>query len=507
MKIINLIILSSTMLAASVANAATWRLEPSINITETYTDNVFLDSNNEREDFITEITPGIHITADGRFLKMDFDYQYQNLIYADDSSLNDEYHQLRGTLESELIENHFYIEADANYGQSNVTNQGRTTDNNRNITGNRSNVSLFRITPIFKHSFAGLLDAELKYTYSSVGVETGAGDSDTNQFNIRLNNGRKFNRFSWALNYQNSDSDRTSTTTSSSDANTRFESTQANAILPLTRTWSLVADAGKEKNDFMTSRGNTDGDYVALGLGYRPNRRFHVEVVAGGRDRITLSWQPTQRTDLQFNVNNQNFGANIGDAVSASFRHHTRRSSWEFRYRDETTTTQRVLLDDREFVLTDINGDPVIDTVTGEPIIVNLDSLNLRDDVFNRKRLDATVTYNTPKSTFRVRLFGEDRVSEVDGSGSEKSVGSTFTWNWRLARRTESIVTANVRKNQFSDLQNDSDEFSLSMNLIRRISRSATATLTLQHFGRESENNSTNDYEENSLSAGIRATF
>jgi len=506
-KIINLILLCLTILAASVGNAATWRFDPTINISETYTDNIFLDSSNEVDDFITEITPGIHITGDGRFLKVDFDYQYQNLIYADDSSLNDEHHQLRGTLESELIENHFYIEADANYGQTNVSNQGRTTDNNRNITGNRSDVSLYRITPIVRHSFAGLLDAELRYTYSSVDAGSAAGERDTNQFNVRLNNGRKFNRFSWTVDYENSDSDRTSTETSLSDESARFESTHANATIPLTRAWSFITDVGAEKNDFTTSRGRTDGDYVALGLGYRPNRRFLVELVAGGRDRFTLSWQPTERTDLQFNVNSQDFGANLGDTVSASFRHRTRRSSWEFRYRDETTTTQAALLDDRAFVLTDINGEPVIDTVTGEPIIINPESLNLRDDVFNRKRFDATISYNTPKSTFRLQLFGEDRVSEVDGSDAEESIGSTFTWNWRLARRTESIVTANVRRNKFSLLQDESDEMNLSMNLVRRISRSATATFSLQHFERESENTNNNDYEENAVSAGIRATF
>lgn len=494
------------MLVASPVNAATWRFDPTVNLKETYTDNVFLESDNERDDFITEITPGIRISGKGRYLQLDLDYQYQSLFYADDSSLNDEFHQLRAKLDAELIQDHLFLEADANYGQSTISNQGRTSNNNRNITANRADTSVFRLSPIYRKSFAGLVDTELQYTYSLVTVDAGAGDSESNQFRVRMNNGRKFSRFRWTFDYQKSDSERTDTAVASPD--TQFESIRGNLSIPLSRKWSAIVEAGKEDNDFSTSRDRIDGDYTAIGVSYQPNSRFLVELVGGERDRFTLNWSPSPRTDIGFNFNSQNFGANSGDSVSAEINHRTRRSTWEVRYRDETTTSQDILLNDRVSVLLDSQGNPVIDPITNDPILVNLENLNLRDDVINRKRLDAAVSYNTAKSIFRIRLFSEDRTGELTGSVSEKSIGTSFSWNWRFAQRTESIFTANLRNDKTSGTQSDSDSLDVSINIIRRISRSTSANIALQYVDRDSgSNNVVNEYKENSISAGIRAAF
>jgi len=509
MKITNIIILAIGFMSAQIVDAATWRFDPRISVSETYTDNVFLSESNESDDFITDITPGIRITGTGRYLQLDFDYQYQSLIYADDSSLNDEFTQLRGTMTSELIEGHLFLEADANIGQANISTLGRTSSNNLNVTGNRTDTSTYRISPIYRHSLAGLIDAELQYTYAKVNVDAGAGDSESDQYSVRLNNGRKFNRFRWSIDYQNSQSDRSNLTNNTTNSKTRFESYEGNVTFPITRKFSGIVEAGKENNNFNSSRDRRDGDFVSAGVGYQPSRRLLLEIVGGDRDRFTLNWQPSQRTDLQFTFRSQNFGANSGDTVNARFEHRTRRSNWQLSYIDETTTTQDVLLNDRASVLLDNNGDPVLDPLTNDPIIITPDGLNLRDDVFNRRRLNASVTYNTGKSTIRAQLFTEMRDSEEVGS-SEKGVGTNLTWTWQLASRTESIVSANWRRDE-SDNQNESDQFDFGINLIRRVSPRTIANLNLRHVDRDTDNGNTNNlfsgYEENTISAGIRATF
>ena len=142
--------------------------------------------------------------------------------------MNDGFNQLRSSLRSELIDNHFFIEADANIGQTNISNQNRVTNNNLNITGNRTDTSTFTVSPIYRQSFSGLVDTELKYTYSSVKVDTGAGNSDTNQYNVRVKNGRKFNRFKWFISYQKRDGNRgVGGTGSSTNPDTSFEKTEA----------------------------------------------------------------------------------------------------------------------------------------------------------------------------------------------------------------------------------------------------------------------------------------
>ena len=505
MKKIKILLLIVCAYIASSAEAATWRFDPRFIVKETYTDNLFLDANNERSDYITEVTPGINIRGDGRNLKLRFDYQYQNLFYADNGSMNDGFNQLRSSLNSELIDDHFFVEANADIGQTNISNQNRVTNNNINITGNRTNTAIFSISPIYKQSFAGLVDAEIKYTYSYVKIDTGAGDSNINQYNFRLNDGRRFNRFKWYIRYSKRDGNRNNNITSSTNPNTSFETTEANATFPVSRNWTVITEAGAENSEFTTTRNRRNGKYAAIGFGYQPNRRFLVEVVGGGRDRITLNWKPSTRSAFNLTFRRQDFGANPGDAFNAFFMHRTRRSNWELTYVDETTTAQDVLLNDRTVQLLDNNGNPVFDPLTNQPILITPAALNLRNDVFNRKRLNLAVSYRTGKSTIRFSIFDEVRDSEVN-TGTEKGRGTTISWRWRLSHRTESVMSANWRHDETNSTSSKSNLYDVNLNLIRRVSRRTSANLLLRHVDRNADA-SVNTYTENSLSAGVRSTF
>src|SRR5687768_6642170 len=77
-----------TLLTASLTSAgigAEWRVTPSLTLSETYTDNVELNVQDEEEsDFITEIAPGIALAGRGSRFLFDLGYRLQALVHAQD---------------------------------------------------------------------------------------------------------------------------------------------------------------------------------------------------------------------------------------------------------------------------------------------------------------------------------------------------------------------------------------------------------------------------------------
>src|SRR5665811_200852 len=57
-----------------------------VSVTETLTDNVRLSNVDKQSELITEISPGIRISSEGRRLKGYFDYSLSKIVYAQNSS-------------------------------------------------------------------------------------------------------------------------------------------------------------------------------------------------------------------------------------------------------------------------------------------------------------------------------------------------------------------------------------------------------------------------------------
>src|SRR5437868_3940858 len=89
-----------TVLAVAIAHApaalaAEWRVTPRLELRETYSDNIGLaPAGSEQSDFVTEVAPGIGVTATGPRLKLRANYLMRNLFYARETSGRTTQHQL-----------------------------------------------------------------------------------------------------------------------------------------------------------------------------------------------------------------------------------------------------------------------------------------------------------------------------------------------------------------------------------------------------------------------------
>ena len=59
---------------SQTAFGGTWRLAPSLTVTETYTDNVNLDTAERQGDFVTQVSPTLLLTGEGARLNTTLSY-------------------------------------------------------------------------------------------------------------------------------------------------------------------------------------------------------------------------------------------------------------------------------------------------------------------------------------------------------------------------------------------------------------------------------------------------
>ncbi len=94
-----ILILAAVPVLSIKANAADWRLIPSIALSEIYTDNVDLDDNIQQSDFITQISPQISLTGSGPRLNVSLIYAPNYFYYPGDDDDNHDFYKRESTLE------------------------------------------------------------------------------------------------------------------------------------------------------------------------------------------------------------------------------------------------------------------------------------------------------------------------------------------------------------------------------------------------------------------------
>src|SRR5688500_10473182 len=139
--------------AATISNtstAETWRITPTLSVTETFTDNVELAPGDRKQsDFITQVSPGLRVTGTGARLRLNLNYTMQQVLYAGDSDRNSRQNFLDAVANLEAIQNWLFVDATARITQQAVsafgpqpTSDGTATSN---VNANRSETSAFSL--------------------------------------------------------------------------------------------------------------------------------------------------------------------------------------------------------------------------------------------------------------------------------------------------------------------------------------------------------------------------
>ena len=494
------------------SGAADWTITPTLDLKETYTDNVRLSRDNEKSDFVTQVNPGIYLVGEGPRLKVNTRYVMQNLLYANDSDENATNHQLDARANAELLEDMFFIDAKGSIAQRSISSFGPQSTDNTNITSNRTNVKTYSISPYLLNHFQNFATSEVRYTHDSVSttgsgstVSSGLSDSQADRILMRLASGSDFRKLGWGLNYnkQRIDFDNGQTVD--------METYGGDLSYLITPHFKLIATGGYEKNNYLSIGENPAGNYWTAGF----------------------AWNPSQRTNIAANAGRRFFG----NTVSIKADHRSRLSVWNVSYNEDVTTTRSEFLlpatVDTELFLdrlwTSIIPDPIIRQQVVETFIRDnglptslADSVNfLSNRFFLQKRLQASVAFTGVRNTVVLSAFDVKRdaqtaqtadsallgTSDLSLADSTKQIGGNVLWSRKISPLTSANFSAAYSKTTAPETGREVEDKTFKVGLTKQLQPKVNGTIELRHKEQDSNQNSSLAYKENSISALINIRF
>lgn len=494
------------------AFAGEWRIQPSAGLSERYSDNINgAPSGLEEDDFITSLYSGVSLTGRGARIDVTANYSVQQ-SYAVNNSQNDNLtHFLSGDVTTEIIENSFFVDANAAISPTVISNSGRISNQNFiDVGGNRADVVSWTVTPRVVHHFGTYATANARTTFGSteatqqdfgtgnfagrgqfrtggIGNFTGfgapggnlAGSGGTNSYAISLVSGRRFVRSNWGITYTERQFD-----ADQGGQESKLRSTTVNGGYRLNRKVRLFGNIGTESNDFAGDQGLDNGMTWQAGVEYNP----------------------TPRTSLSGSYGDRSFGS----TKNFTFTHRLRRMTISGAYTEDLSTTAERLQQQQQqlFRNVDVFGNPL--TTPLNPLdLANvrfpISNLSLTNDVFISRTFTSTIGYRYRLNDYNLSVFRTEQET-VQTQGTEDALGVNFTWSRTLGRR----MTGNFNlswQDRGGDAQQESTQaLFITPGLSYRLGRNLNTNLSYSY----SENSSdlgTNDFQENSVIGTLSYAF
>jgi len=492
------------LLSSAVAAANDWKLSSGISLAERYSDNARLQAPGlEQAEWITEISPRIAAQRNGARLKVNVDYSLQGLLYADGPDNSKLRQNLNGRANAELLEEWFFLDASARLSHEPTSLANGAGLGDAVGINNTTSVGSYSVSPYLKHRFGSLATVEARIAHDGVFIGNSQfTDTNTNRYQLSAASGPGFYPLSWNGNYAKTDNNNSQ----SGVGNTGSETAALNARYRLSPKFGLVAQAGKEKNNFNgASSSLRDYSYYGLGAFYEPGRRFSVDVEyntsnSGGFLSGNVTLNPTPRTNIRAASSHRAYGR----SYTLDLTHRARHSNWSLRYQDELTTSQQQFVNFTGYLCPAGVQAPDASCV---PVFAQTPS----NETYLSKNLMGSVDYTLRRNAWTLSLYSNQRDYQTGGGGSDTTRGLQASWSLRPAVRTTFSLTAGVSKAESSVTSSsitprNDDLWNIGLVATRRFRPKVTGSLEVRHQARNSKL-ATGDYRENSVAATINMSF
>lgn len=495
--------LALSFFAGSVSAVGSWKVVPGVEVAEIYTDNYELSgSAQERDEYITEISPNVSVVGGGANLKVNAFYRLQTLSHARESDRNTVNHILDLRTESEILEDNLFLDLDASIRQELVSSDGLITLDSYNQV-NRDDVYTLHVSPYVKNDFNGYMDTIFRYTRDSVRYERGAADSDINMGELALASGRHFSRLTWWLNYRDERVER-------EDINDiGYISSSAEVRYNLSSMFSVFARGGSQDYDLdNVSEGVVEnGSYWVAGAGVAFGSKLTINAASGNNyDLAEFLYTPSNRTSVKVTWIDTDIGINRGEIWGGELNLRTRRATWKASYQENTTSSQQQQFVPAQVVLVDDAGNLVVDRapIDSDQYIV-LGNTSLTNSVFVEKIGRVSMGYRTGKSTWLFSLFDSKR-EFIDSTNHENSIGGNLSWKYNVTARSTLDVLYNMQAIDFVGTAREDELDHMSVGLTWNLSPRSSLSGRLSNSDLSSTL-SQYEYEENRLQVRFSTQF
>lgn len=452
-------------------------LIPSFTAKELYSDNITLaPAGSKLSDFVTEIDPTLRLVGNTRRLKLDFWYQMQNLIYADNPRFNKTNNLLQLGSTAEVVKDHGFLNFTLYRRPQNISNTGRVAFDNASVSNNLQTTTTVSVSPYWTQRFGSFASALARYTFDTVQSDSSSAfrSSDRNMVDASLNSGARFNRLKWSLAFSRQD-----ISFAQSSGSTIFENEQGQLKYLITRHIALLGTLGYDNNSYLRAAGRSD---------------------SGVMWNVGAQWAPSRRTSVEGTIGERFFGT----TYSVSLKHSTRLTDWVASYTEEPSTTRATLLEQVLFPVVDSFGNPVFNPVTGEPIELSATVPTQTVQTVIRKTFDTSFRYHLPHHTLQLGLTEITRDYQLTRD-SESVLTTTADWTWMLGYRTH--LDTNLRWIENNVRTGGTDRYTVAgVALTRQLGRKFYGTMGYRYLERSSSRAASN-YAENRVYVTLTKNF
>ena len=505
----------------SGASASEFKFVPNVTVSETYTDNVGLNSRGqERSDFVTTVAPGFTVTRDSARLQLRAAYSLQALFYLNNSSGTTLSNLLDASAHGTLIQDLLFFDARAAVAQQNTSAFGPQAASNINVTDNRVETRSYSISPYLEQRFGNAAVGQLRYAHEALSSgdvngnnnsvngrangNIGLGNSSTDRLVATLASGPAFRTFNWgtlASTQQTRYSDSENVSQSTVSANIGY------LVGPYLR---ATAAGGYEKDTYVTNGAKPQGAFYNAGFIWTPSSRTNVTATAGHRF----------------------FGPTYALAIS----HRARLAVFNLAYNEDITSSQAQALQSQRIStsgsLNQLLLATVPDPIVRQRLVDNLiQSQNLPSEIatvsnaltnryFLQKNLQASLAATGVRNTVIGSLFMTRREPQSNGpttllfsrgqanafDDNSRSMGASGVWSYKLSPRT--LTNANLSYTRTRSLTTDvtTNYKALRLGVTSAFQPKLNGSLELRHTQQDSDLTGS-DVRENAITASMRMQF
>jgi uncharacterized protein (PEP-CTERM system associated) len=464
------------------AGAAEWTIRPTVEIAETYNNNITLAPRGaEIEDYITQVKPGIAVRGKGSRVELNADYSPEFLFYAEETDRNRMLQQGGGFGRAELLEQHLFLDASAAVDQSDVgfntpTDQSRLTDSNRLVT-----VQVYDISPSYRHHLGNIANTELRYRHNIVNIDSPqVADTASDEGSLTLGSGSYFDVISWRALARTRVTDRDAGQGQAAGTTIRNSLGKVDLQYALNNSVSLLAGGGYEKFSDPTLREQPEGPIWEGGFLYRPQRTTSIRATYGYR----------------FEHGNAAVEAEFGLSPRTTFL---------VNYAQTITTSQGILSDSLSRLNLD-DGSQIVDAGTGLPFRARDPAQGLVGGGFRQKQLSATLRAIRGRNTFVLTALRAERIFNA-ATGDTTSHAVTASWKRSISHLFNMQLSLSVRDNDVSGAGgSDTTSYTARGTFSYRLGDTLVASLSVERSEVDG-NLPADDVRENLVTLRLRKEF
>lgn len=486
---------------------ADWMVRPRLEVSETYTDNVFDNDFDKRSDLITTIAPGINLRSDGARARVNFDYQPTARIYASESSQTNVEQRFSGTALVNPLDG-FFVDARAYGSQRSITGDNRLSDDSRPINDqNRTQTYTYSVSPFFRARLGGTANFEARYRFT----QTISDNSFDNQFgasNRLFGNGLDSTQNTLSL---------LGTTGS-----------ELGRIEARGYAYASEIEGDGVLNGAERRRVGTEGEYhlnhtigLIAGVGYEKVKYSQVTGTGTSIDVSGVTWlggihlTPSEDSSARITYGRQD-GIN-GLNVDLRWQIAPRTRVFATWNEGLTTSAERIGQNVASFQRDDVTGDPL--DAASRPLF-DIDDRNfaLQNAVYRARGGRVGATWQGDRTSATISAFAERRTvvsnagaSPFSSAGNQNSRGVTFN----MSRQLSEVETGNfnigyrVQSSAISFLGTSGDErdWDVGLGYSRILGDGFSATARYSYYKRSGQDFFGRNGSTNTITVGLRKQF